>query len=488
MIIPTDIVLGPLVPFLILVVTAAAALLIDVVLHRSRAGGPLALLGLAAAGVVYATQLAAAHDAPTAVFGLQWVVDVPAVTLGLVITFGAFLSVLGGWDRIRREGIDQPEYHPLLLLATAGALVMVHAGDFVILLLGLEILSLAVYALAAWRSGNRASEEAGMKYFLLGAFASAVLVYGIALLYGATGTFDYGGVAAALVGGGGPLALAGGALVLAGLGFKVAFAPFHQWAPDVYTGAPTPVTTFMSVVVKAAAFGALLRVFASAWPGSLPGLELVLAVLVGATLLVGNFGALLQSGVKRMLGYSAVAHAGFLGLAVLAAGHDLRAEQALIWYLAAYTLMNAGAFVVLMHVMGDDDGRGDRIEAFEGLGATRPGLAIAMTIFLLSLAGIPPLAGFVGKLLSIQVAIEAGWTGLAVVAVVGAVVGVVYYVRPVYAMWFRGGRTQVPALRGPARVAVLLAATGTVVLGLAPDLIYALLDGGRTLALSGWTP
>ncbi len=488
MIAPADIVLTPLLPFLILLVAASAALLIDVVQHRAQTGGPLALVGLTFAAVSYLVQFGGARTEPTAVFGLHWVVDVPAVALGLIVLFGAILSVLGGWTRVRRDDLDRPEYHPLLLLATAGGLVMVHAGDFVILLLGLEILSLSVYALAAWRPDRRPSQEAGMKYFLLGAFASAILVYGIALTYGATGTFDYGGVAQALLAGAGPLALAGGALIVVGLGFKVAFAPFHQWAPDVYTGAPTPVTTFMSVVVKAAAFGALLRIVATAWSGALPELEVALAVLVGATLLVGNFGALLQSGVKRLLAYSAVAHAGYLGLAVVAAAHGAFATEALIWYLAAYAAMNAGAFVVTMHVMGDDPDRGDRIEAFEGLGARRPGVAAAMTLFLLSLGGIPPLAGFVGKFLAIQAAVRVDHVALAVVAVLGAVVGLVAYLRPVFAIWFRDGRSSVPALAGPVRAAVVLAAVATVVLGLAPDLAYRWIEGSGPLALVPWTP
>jgi NADH-quinone oxidoreductase subunit N len=273
-------------------------------------------------------------------------------------------------------------------------------------------------------------------------------------------------------------------LVLVGLAFKVSFAPFHQWAPDVYTGAPTPVTAFMSVVVKAAAFGALVRVFSEAWPAAMPDVEVALAVLIGLTLIVGNFGALLQSGAKRMLAYSAVAHAGYLGLAVLASGQGVVGPQAIAWYLLAYTLMNAGAFAVLVQVMGGDP-RGDRIEAFEGLGRSRPGLAIGMTIFLLSLAGIPPLAGFFGKFLAVQAGFEAGYSGLAVLALITAVVAVVYYLRFAWAMWFVRGEGSEVGRSAAADWAIGLAAAGTVALGLFPDLWYGLVEGARTVIQAG---
>jgi NADH-quinone oxidoreductase subunit N len=445
----------------------------------------LALLGLVVAGTFASLNLVGAAETPTATFGLQWLTDAPAAALTLVVLVGALLAILAGWDALVPLDMDRPEYYPLLSFASAGAIVMIHAGDFVVLILGLEILSLAVYALSAWRTSDRGSEEAGMKYFLLGAFASAILIYGVALLYGATGGFAYAEIAAALADGAGPLALLGSTLILAGLAFKVSFAPFHQWAPDVYTGAPLPVTTFMSVVVKAAAFGALLRVFASAWPGMLPELDLMLAVLVAATLIVGNFGALLQSGAKRMLAYSAVAHAGYLGLAVLAAGQELIGPPTVAWYLAAYTFMTAGAFTVLAQIMGDDP-RGDRIAAFEGLGRRRPALALAMTLFLFSLAGIPPLAGFFGKALAVQAAFEAGWSSVAVLALVMAIVAVVYYTRFVWAMWFVRGSAATPTARSAAAGwATALAVAGTVGLGLFPDLWYRLLEGARLVVSAG---
>lgn len=483
MIVPPDgLVLGGIAPALALLVAAATALILGTVRADARQGGAVALLGLVASAV-FAVRNLVDPGAHGATFGVQWVVDGPSAGLTLAILVGTFLAVLLSWDApVARVG-DRPEFYPLVLLAAAGGVAMVHAGDFVVLLLGLEILSLSVYALSAWRTGVREGEEAGMKYFLLGAFASAILIYGVALTYGATGAFDFGAIGTALAAGApGPLALLGGAFVLVGLGFKVAFAPFHQWAPDVYTGAPTPVTAFMSVVVKVAAFGALLRVARDAWPATVPSLDLMLAVLVALTLVVGNLGALLQSGAKRMLGYSAVAHAGYLGLAVLAAGQGAASPTTVVWYLLAYTFMNLGAFAVT-HLVMHDDPQGDRIEAWQGLGARKPGLAVAMTLFLFSLAGFPPLAGFFGKALAVRAAFEAGWSALAVLALLAAVVAVVYYTRFVFAMWFaRAPRAGEVAASDAARWAIGLAAAGTVAMGLFPDVWYALVEGAGVVA------
>jgi NADH-quinone oxidoreductase subunit N len=481
-----------LAPALLLLGFAMLTLLLAVFQPDRRFVAGIALTGVLSAGVFAFNLLMEAHaGAAAAGFGVRYLADTHATAFTLVILLGTALAVLVGQGTLERLGLDHPEYFPLLLLSATGAVVMVCAGDLITLLLGLEIMSLAVYALAAWRTDARPSQEAGLKYFLLGAFGSALLIYGIALTYGASGYFDYANLMAAFTAPGFDAhvtALIGAVLVLAGLGFKVAFVPFHQWAPDVYTGAPTPVTAFMAVVVKTAAFGALLRVastvFASLETGALgallPG---ILVVLVGATLVVGNLGALLQAGVKRMLAYSAVAHAGYLGLAVLAASGTGMAAAG--FYLIAYTLTSVGAFAILSHVM-DADERGDTIEHFAGLGRSRPALAAALAVCLLSLAGIPPLAGFVGKVLVIQAAIAAGHAALAVLAIATSVVAVVYYARVVVAMYFRepvGRLTRVtePAIRRSLAAAIGIAVAGTVLLGVAPGLWYTLLDQGQQL-------
>ncbi len=479
-----------LAPALILFGFALLTLLLAVFQQDRGFLAGVALTGIAGAAVfAFHLLMEAQHGVAESGFGLRYLADAHASALTLVILLGTALAVLVGQGTLERMRLDHPEYFPLLLLSATGGVVMVSAGDLITLLLGLEILSLPVYVLAAWRSDLRQSQEAGLKYFLLGAFASALFIYGIALTYGAGGHFDYANLMAAFSASGfeaNLVALLGGAFLLAGLGFKVALAPFHQWAPDVYTGAPTPVTTFMSVVVKTAAFGALLRiaatVFASLEPGVFGGLlPGVLVVLVGATLIVGNLGALLQPGVKRMLSYSAVAHAGYLGLAVLAAGD--RGMAAAGFYLAAYTLMNAGVFAALTQVMDDDD-RGDGIDRFAGLARSRPWLAAAMAVCLLSLAGIPPFAGFIGKVLVIQGAFGTGHGFLAALAILMSIVAVVYYARVVVAMYFRepsgAVRTQ-PSRSRSVGAAIAIAVIGTIVLGIAPGLWYTLLDRGQNL-------
>ena len=464
-------------PEIALLITAAITTLFALFQRDGRSSAWLALIGAVVAGALN-VNLFVLHrtSGPGSSFGLRFLADTPGLAFNFVILLGTALAVLISYDYLRRSDLDQPEYYPLILFSATGAMIMAGAGDLITLLLGLEIMSLPVYVLAAWRQGARHSEEAGMKYFLLGAFGSAILVYGAALTYGATGSFVYADIVAALSASGfaAPLlATLGGALVLAGLSFKAAIAPFHQWAPDVYTGAPTSVTTFMSVVVKTAAFAALIRIAATVYPNLEPWLMTTLAVLVGLTLVVGNLAALLQTGVKRMLAYSAVAHAGYLGLAVLAGPAGLRAVA---WYVAAYTLMNVGAFAVLMQVSDSND-RGDDLERFAGLGKRRPALAFAMTLFMLSLGGIPPLAGFMGKILVFQAAIASGYVALAVVGILTSVVALVYYFRVVTYMYFREPEYEPPQHRSSmAAFAIGLAALGTVLLGLFPGWWYGLVN------------
>ncbi len=472
-----------LAPLLVLLSTASLAALYALYNRSSKAVALLALLGLAVAAI-FNLQLFVASRAGElrSSFGLRYLADQGALAFNFVILLGAALAILISYDYLKRAELEQPEYYPLMLLSASGAMVMAAAGDLIILLLGLEIMSLAVYVLSAWRQQARESAEAGMKYFLLGAFASAFLIYGIALIYGATGFFSYPQIVAGLLAEGFEqifLATLGGIMILAGLGFKVALVPFHQWAPDVYTGAPTPVTAFMSVVVKTAAFAALLRIFAFIYPelGVLAVQSLV--VLIALTLIVGNFTALVQRGIKRMLAYSAVAHAGYLALAVLAAGN--LGMRAAIWYLTAYTLMNAGAFAVLT-LLSDRNDHGDDLERFAGLARSRPYLAAAMTVFLLSLAGIPLLAGFVGKILVFSAAIEAGYVSLTVIAIITSVVAMVYYLRPVMYMYFR--EPEYEPLQTNSRsthIAIGIAVFGTVLLGIFPGWWYSLLDLGQSL-------
>jgi NADH-quinone oxidoreductase subunit N len=472
-------------PPLVLLVTACVALLFAIGRKDSKATAILSLLGLAvAAGFNTWLFVHAQEGVMLQSFGLRYVADTTALALNYVILLGTAFALMISYDYLRRPtGLDHPEYYPLMLLSATGALVIAAAGDLIVLILGVEIMSLATYVLCAWRQEQHESEEAGMKYFLLGAFSTAFFVYGIALTYGATGSFTFTGIATAAFSEGfnqGLLLTLGALMMLIGLAFKVALAPFHQWAPDAYTGAPTPITAYMSVVVKAAAFAAIMRVAIVALPTlSVPGTAWtnVLAVLVALTLIIGNFVALRQRGVKRMLAYSAVAHAGYLSLAVLAASG--LGMHAAIWYLTAYTLMAAGAFAVLT-LLSDNNDKGDDIERFAGLGQTRPWLAAALAIFMLSLAGIPPTAGFAAKILVFHTTIAAGYLWLALLAILTSIIAVYYYARVVAVMYFR--EPEYEPMRHTGRVtyaAIALAAVGTVVLGIVPGWWYGILGAGQ---------
>ena len=469
-------------PAITLLVTAAVTLFFALSARDSRGAAAVAIIGLVTASVFTVAQLLAGEPTASS-FGLRYLGDVPALALTIVILLGTAIAVLVSWDQLGRGAMEHPEYYPLMLLAALGAVIMASAGDLITLILGLEIMSLPVYALSAWRTRDRQSEEAGMKYFLLGAFGSAILIYGTALVYGASGSFVYGDIVASLTGSNLTLlATVGGALVLAGLGFKAALAPFHQWAPDVYTGAPTVVVTFMSVVVKVGAFAALLRIATVVFPVLQPWLLTALAVMVALTLVVGNFSALMQRGVKRMLAYSSIAHAGYLGLALLATDNGGGAAAA--FYLTAYAFMNAGAFAVLS-LVSDANDHGDDLERFAGLGRRQPLLAAVMTVFMLSLGGIPFLGGFMGKVLVFQAAIDAGYVWLAVLGIATSIVALVYYFRVVGYMYFRESAYDAPAFRSKAaQIAIVVALAGTVLLGVFPGWWHTLLSEGPRLLAS----
>ncbi len=472
-------------PPLILLITASVTVLVAISRQGSRFIAMLSIVGLALAAVFNALLFAQSQAGGFATsFGLRYLADHPALAFNFVILLGTALAVLVSFDYLERGDLEHPEYYPLMLLSATGAMVLVAAGDFIVLLLGLEIMSLAVYVLSAWRQNARESEEAGMKYFLLGAFASAFLIYGIALMYGATGFFGFEQIALVIGDEGfdqGLLATLAAVLIVGGLGFKASIVPFHQWAPDAYTGAPTSVTTFMSVVVKAAAFAGLLRVFSTLFPELGTVVLVLFGVLVALTMIIGNLAALLQRGLKRMLAYSAVAHAGYLGLAVLAAG-SLNSDlgfQAVAWYMLAYVLMNVGAFAVLT-LIADQNDRGDDLERFAGLSEQKPWLAAAMALFMLSLAGIPPLAGFTGKILVFQAALEAEHYVLAVIGILTSAIALFYYFRVITYMYFRDPEYAAPAFESRATTfAIGATAVGTVLLGIFPGWWYGLLSVGQ---------
>ncbi len=389
------------------------------------------------------------------------------VLLSVLAIFAVFLSM----DYVPLAGIIHGEFYPLILFAVAGLLVMVSATDLIVMFLGLETMSMAVYVLAGIRKDELRSNEAALKYFLLGAFASALLLYGIALIYAITGSTVLGSVANAIastdyLAADSLVLMLGVGMLLAGFAFKIAAVPFHLWTPDVYEGAPTTVSAFMATAVKAGAFAALLRIVLVALAPVMPDLSWLMWVLAASTMTMGNFVALRQTNVKRMLAYSSIAHTGYLLVGVTAATAE--AGAAVLYYLAAYGVMNIGAFGVLAALTRRRHAL-QEISDFAGLGQNRPVLALVMSICMLSLMGMPPLAGFVGKFYLFTAALEAGYTVLVVIAVLNSVVSAAYYLGVLRAMYFQSADAEEYSPRPYLNFAVTAAAAVTVALGLAPS-------------------
>ena len=353
-----------------------------------------------------------------------------------VLLIGAGLTILISFAYVYRQRLQAGEFYGLILLATAGMMFMAGARDLIVIFLGLEVMSVAVYALTAFNRRDRKSAEAGLKYFLLGAFATGFLLYGIALVYGATGSTNVAQIGIVVSGGSatpGLLALGIG-LIAIGFGFKVAAIPFHMWTPDVYEGAPAPVTAFMSATVKAAAFVAFMRVFVVAFERADYVWYPILWWLAAITMVGANLMALVQSNVKRMLAYSSIAHAGYLLVAVTAGNEN--AAAGMLFYLLVYTLMNIGAFAVVIGVAHQSEER-LHVEDYAGFGWQQPLLGVALTIFLLSLAGFPGTGGFMGKMYLLQGAADAELWVLSVILVVTTVASYWYYLRIAWFMWMR---------------------------------------------------
>jgi NADH-quinone oxidoreductase subunit N len=403
--------------------------------------------------------------------------DSYAMFFNLIFCFAAGLTLLMSISYLDTTDIRPGEYYALILFAAVGMVLMAAATDLVVIFLALETMSIAVYVLAGiWRQRLQ-SNEAALKYFLLGAFASGFFLYGVALVYGATGSVQLGKIAAHVsANGSSTLLLIGIALLVVGFGFKVAAAPFHVWTPDVYEGAPTTITVFMAVGVKAAAFAAFARVFLYALGAVHDEWQWILWGLAVLTMTVGNITALVQNNIKRMLAYSSIAHAGYL-LVAMVAGKDL-GGAALLYYLAAYALMNFGAFAVVIAVGRQGEPNEDFTD-YAGLGFRYPALSMAMTIFMLSLTGVPPLVGFTGKFYIFSAAVNAGYVWLAVIGVLNSVVSAYYYIRVVVTMYMQEGTKNIEALSArPALAAtILIAAIGTIVLGVFPSASISLARG-----------
>ena len=455
-------------PELLLTAGALTVLAVDVLLprqDRTIIGATLATLVVSGGAV-----LAFAGVDTTASAGLL-AIDGFAAFFKSIFILSAVLTVLMSVSYLKVEGVRAGEYCFLVLCATLGMMFMASGIDLITLFIGLETMAISFYILAGFLKPSQRSNEAAVKYFLLGAFSLGILLYGMSLLYGATGTTNLAGIAESVADSEGSLLLSLALiLVAAGMGFKIAAVPFHMWAPDVYEGSPTPVTAFLSVGSKAASFAMLIRIFIEGLPGLVADWQVIFWVLAAVTMTVGNIAALTQTNTKRLLAYSSIAHAGYVLIGVVAATG--RGVAAAMVYLFVYLFMQLGAFAVIT-MLRRKDVVGDELKDLSGLYLRQPLAAVAMLIFMLSLGGIPPTAGFMGKLWLFSAAIESGLVWLAVIFVINSVISLYYYYRIIVFMWLKEEQLGSEITISPAlATALVIAVAGSIIFGLYPHPLF----------------
>lgn len=458
-------------PILILAGFAMIVLLVDVLSSR-RLGEKNLLAYLSLMGIVTAA-IFARNPTGTTLFSFHetFTIDNYSLFFNFIFLLSTGLTILISHSYIKREEINHGEYYALIMFSTIGMMLMASGADLLNIYIGLEVMSISIYILTGFKRSKLISNEASLKYFLLGAFATGFLLYGISAIYGTTGTINLRQIAGFIAGKGGisdPLLLMGMGLIIIGLGFKVASVPFHAWVPDVYEGAPTAITAFMSVGPKAAGFAAFLRIFMTAFGSSHYEWQKVIFILAVLTMTMGNIVAIAQTNIKRMLAYSSIAHAGYLLIALVAANN--MGVPGTLFYILAYTFMNIGAFAIVI-VLSHKGDEFIQINDYAGLGFKRPLLAIAMTLFMLSMAGVPPMAGFVGKFYIFSAAIKSGYVGLAVIGVINSVISVYYYLRITVIMYMKEStREFAPLTISPLIVAaIVISVIGTLQLGIFPS-------------------
>jgi len=460
-------------PYTILTAWACVLLLVDLFIPKDRKGTTalLAALGLAITLGFTLSQIGTERVG----FNNMVVLDGFSTFVDAILLISGLLGVALAYGYVKRMGIERGEYYTLLLFSVTGMMLMAQATDLIMVFLALELLSIPLYVLAAFAHPQLASEEAGMKYFLLGAFSTGFVVYGIALIFGATSSTSLAAIVAAASSSSSNLLLTiGAALLLIGFGFKVAAVPFHMWTPDVYQGAPTAVTAFMSSGAKIAGFAALLRVFATAFPSIAVDMTGVLWALAALTMIIGNVIAISQTDIKRLLAYSSIAHAGYILMAFVPYGNpDVRNTSiaAGLFYLVTYAITNFGAWGVVI-ALEKKAGKGLAIADYAGLGKKHPALAAAMTVFILSLIGFPPTLGMVGKFYLFRAAIDGKFYGLAIIGVVTSLISAFYYLRVVVNMYMREGD---PVIENETWLNLSTGATAvlTVALSLVPGFLFA---------------
>lgn len=464
-----------LIPEFFLFGTAIVLLMLEAFAQKSayKAAPWISLLGVAGAFIANALLWSYPHVG----FGGMLVNDAFGVLVKAAILFGTGLTILISVNYVRREDLPESEYYALMLLSVIGMFLLVSSGNLIMIFLSLEMLSIALYVLTGIARLRPKSQEAGMKYFLLGSFSAAILVYGVALIYGAMGTLDLAAIARELTSPGAirnPLISAGEALVIVGLAFKVAVVPFQMWTPDVYEGAPSTVTAFMSIGSKAAAFAALARVLDFSLTSLRPEWIAAIWTIAALTMFLGNIVAIAQDNIKRMLAYSSIAHAGYI-LAAIAASNAL-GIQSIPFYLVSYAFMNLGAWAVVTAVTKRGEESVDLAD-YSGLFWSRPWLAGAMGLFMFALAGLPPTSGFTSKLYVITAALQARMIWLVVILIVTTIISAYFYLRVTVLMFMqRPKEPPVVSVPWPLGIAVVIAAAATIWLFLFPNTTSAFTD------------
>ena len=468
--------LGLFLPELILAIFAIAVILLDLFTESKKLLVQVSLSGLVIAGGV---TVAMRGDSFPTIFNNMLVVDNFALFFKLLFLGIAFLVILSSVDYITKFARFRGEYYALVLLSTLGMMLMAATADLISIYIALELTSISLYALTGFLKDNK-SAEASLKYLLLGAIASAVLLYGMALIFGFTGKTQLGEIAHTLQTMppqtllSSPALMLGIVLLIAGFGFKIAAVPFHMWVPDVYEGAPTPITAYLSVASKAAGFAVIMRVFFSAftlpeWLSLNWGIIFAVLAVIGMTL--GNIVAIPQANIKRMLGYSSIAQAGYLMVGLATVGFspaaDALGRSSILFFLASYALTNMGAFIAIIAI--SDRLKSDLIEDYSGVGKRAPLLALALTLCLVSLIGMPPAAGFMAKFYIFSAAVQHNLLWLVIIAVINSVISAYYYLRVVKVMWLGKAvsAAKVPS-SGVLRLALLLAIIGVLLLGIVP--------------------
>ncbi len=479
---PSDLNLGPIAPALAVVATGILVMLADLFLFRAEDRHNtvwIALGGLIGAFLLTLGYWGQVAGGPVTALGGLAILDRFALFLDLIIILVTAIVMLLAAEYLVEQNIEHAEFYTLILFSASGMMLMGASADLMTLWVSFETFSIALYVLAAYARPKVESEEAGLKYFFLGAFSAGFFLYGIALTYGATGTTKLARIADFIQANAATIAAnnmlyVGLGLILVGLGFKVALVPFHQWTPDVYEGAPTAVTAFMATATKAAGFAALLRVLFLAFPQISGAWSGILALLAVLTMIGGNVIALSQRNIKRMLAYSSIAHAGYILIAVVAGG--AQAVSAAMYYILVYALMTLGAFAVVI-ALNRGGAEVLNFEDYAGLVQRRPGLTHALAVFMFALTGFPPLAGFVGKWYIFDLAVRNGWAWLAVVGALASVISAGYYLYLVVLMYMRPAPDNAPALggaQGTAGLAVALTLIGTVLLGIFASPVFNL--------------